>query len=119
MLALVALPTEKTSNSQRNKDFKSSIINKLNNMGVIKKTTDEDKLFRTIKNALSHMHIEIKNNKGQISEILFWDKIKDSNEYHTILKFTPRQLKEFALFVADKHLKRLSNKNNQQNLTKY
>ena len=110
MLALVLLPTEKNSSSSKTKKFRAEITQKIKDMGVILISTSDEKLFRTIKNALSHMHVEIKNANGEIHEILFWDKYPEAKEYHTILKFTTQEIREFALFVANKHLERLSNK---------
>ena len=79
-------------------------------MGVIKTSLNKEKLFRTIKNALSHMYIEPINSNGKIIGILFKDKEdRNATEYHTILEFTTEQLREFTLFVANKHLKRMSN----------
>lgn len=51
MLGLVSLLTERTKAGQRL--FKQECVNKLKNMGVIKNSTDDDKTFRTVKNALS------------------------------------------------------------------
>lgn len=55
MLGLVSLPTERTKPGQSS--FKQECVNKLKNMGVIVSSTDDDKTFRTVKNALSHMNI--------------------------------------------------------------
>lgn len=114
MLALVALPIERSSNSSRNKDFRSAIKEKLRELKVVEKSNDDTKLFRSIKNALSHMHIEIKNSNGKINEVWFWDVDFDKKrphtikQAHTVLRFSISQLKEFAIFVANKHLDRLS-----------
>ena len=109
MLALVSLPTGKTCSEYKGRIFRKCIVNKMMHMNVIVSSTNENKTFRAVKNALSHMNIEIKNVGGKVSEILFLDKHPDSNHYHTILKFNTQQLREFALFVANKHLERLSN----------
>lgn len=53
MLGLVSLPTERTKPGQN--PFKQECVNKLKNMGVIVNSTDDDKTFRTVKNALSHI----------------------------------------------------------------
>ena len=109
MLALVSLPTEETGNTGDDETFKREIIAELNRLGVVEKYTNDDKLFRTVKNALSHMYIEVENKNGEINEIFFCDKKdRDAHHYHTKLKFNTQQLKEFALFVAEKHLERLS-----------
>lgn len=110
MLALVSLPTERTSNTSRCDSFRKAIVEELRRMNVIQKESSEHQTFRAIKNALSHMHIEVKNKHGLISEVIFWDKHPDAAQYHTVLKFSPLQMKEFALFVANKHLERLSAK---------
>ena len=108
MLALVVLPIEKTSES--NKKFQDEITNKLKEMDVVKKSTNEGSLFRAIKNALSHLHIEIKNKNGIIYKIIFRDKKHNKSECHTMLEFDTTQLKEFAVYVANQHLERLSNR---------
>lgn len=51
MLGLVSILRERTKAGQSL--FKQECINKLKNMGVIKNSTDDDKTFRTVKNALS------------------------------------------------------------------
>ena len=84
MLALVALPIEQTSNSYRNEKFRSAITGKLREMEVVEVSNNGTKLFRTIKNALSHMHIEIKNSNGKINEVVFWDVDPNLNRPHTI-----------------------------------
>ena len=108
MLALVVLPVEKTNES--NKNFQDEITNKLKEMNVVKKSTNEDSLFRAIKNALSHLHIEIKNKNGIIYKIIFRDKKHNKAECHTMLEFDTNQLKDFVIFVANQHLERLSNR---------
>lgn len=75
-------------------------------MDVIIKETDEDKTFRTIKNAVSHMHIEPVNHDQKISGVIIRDKRPGAQEFHTELLFSTEQLKEYALFVADLHLQR-------------
>ena len=109
-LALIVLPIESTPNDSSAKKFRAKIVDKLVEMGVIKVNQKEKKLFRAIKNAISHMHIEFHNKDGQIDNIVFWDKIPNSEEYHTVLQFSPQQLKDFALFVAQNHLDRYAHK---------
>ena len=53
LLGLVSLPTERTKPNSTL--FKNECVNKLKSMGVIINSTDDDKTFRTVKNALSHM----------------------------------------------------------------
>ena len=109
LLGLVSLPTERTrSNSTL---FKNECVNKLKIMGVIIKSTDDDKTFRTVKNALSHMNIATQNKDGAVDSIIIRDRQNRNSPVHTELHFTVPQLREFALFVADKHLERLLNKN--------
>lgn len=108
MLGLVSLPTERTKTNQSS--FKQECVNKLKNMGVIVYDTDVDKTFRTVKNALSHMNIAPQNKDGVVDSIIIKDRQDRRSPVHTELQFTVPQLKEFALFVADKHLQRFSNK---------
>lgn len=108
MLGLVSLPTERTNPSQIS--FKQACVDKLKNMGVIVSDTDNNKTFRTVKNALSHMNIAPQNKDGVVDSIIIKDRQDRSSPVHTELQFTVPQLKEFALFVADKHLERHANK---------
>ena len=112
MLGLVSLPTERTKPGQSS--FKQECVNKLKNMGVIVSSTDDDKTFRTVKNALSHMNIAPQNKDGVIDSIIIKDRRDRNSRFHTELHFTVPQLKEFALFVADKHLERYANKNSSK-----
>ena len=105
LLGLVSLPTERTSHNQSL--FKQDCVNKLKNMGVIINYTNDDKTFRTVKNALSHMNIQTQNSDGVVETIIIRDRKDKKAPFHTELRFTVMQLKEFALFVADKHLDRL------------
>ena len=109
MLGLVSLPTERTKPGQN--PFKQECVNKLKNMGVIVNSTDDVKTFRTVKNALSHMNIAPQNKDGVIDSIIIKDRRDRNSQFHTELHFTVQQLKEFALFVADKHLERYTKKN--------
>lgn len=108
MLGLVSLPTERTWPNQSS--FKQECVNKLKNMGVIVNGTDDDKTFRAVKNALSHMNIAPQNKDGVVDSIIIKDRLNRNSPVHTELRFTVPQLKEFALFVADKHLERLTHK---------
>lgn len=108
MLGLVSLPTERTNHGHNS--FKQECVNKLKNMGVIVSSTDDDKTFRTVKNALSHMNIAPQNKDGVIDSIIIKDRRDRRSPFHTELQFTVLQLREFALFVADKHLERYTNK---------
>lgn len=112
MLGLVSLPTERTKPSQIS--FKQECVNKLKKMGVIVSDTDDDKTFRTVKNALSHMNIAPQNKDGVINSIVIKDRRDRKSSVHTALQFTVPQLREFALFVADKHLERYANKNSSK-----
>ena len=105
MMGLISLPTERTD-SQDN-EFKSSCVQKLRQLNVIHRETNDDKTFRAVKNALSHMYIEPINQDAKIELIILRDKVnREANYYHTELIFSAQQLKEFALFVAELHLSR-------------
>ena len=108
LLGLVSLPTERSKYTDIK--FKATCVAKLQSMGVIVSSTDDNKTFRTLKNAISHMYIEPLNDHGEIQSIIFEDRENRDQPAHTKLKFTVTQLKEFALFVADKHLERIANK---------
>ena len=107
LVGLISLPTEMTEDED--KEFKEICVNKLKNMNVIIAFKNNDKLFRAIRNSISHMNIELKNKDSYINTIVFKDR-ECHREYkepiHTKLEFTVPQLKEFALFIADKHLER-------------
>ncbi|MBP0958234.1 MAG: hypothetical protein J5997_12825 [Oscillospiraceae bacterium] len=108
LIGLISYATEHTSPDDV--QFISLYIAKLNELGVIHKSTDDKKTFRTIKNALSHMYIESHSQEREITHICFSDKNPHSKKCHTIIEFKIEQLKEFALFVADEHLKRYEKK---------
>lgn len=75
---------------------------KLNN---INNSNNTDKhLVKCMKNALSHLHIEIASNLGQIAMVKFRDKGKTDLEYHTELEFTVEDLKNYALEIAKAYL---------------
>lgn len=105
LLGLVSLPTERTPRCDSS--FKQECVNKLKNMGVITTSTDDDLTFRSLKNALSHMNVSPQNANGVVNSIRVWDHKAGRFPIHTELCFTVPQLKEFALFVADKHLERM------------
>lgn len=108
MLGLISLPTERTKPNQIS--FKKECVNKLKNMGVIVYNTDDDKTFRTINNALSHMNMAPQNKDGIVDSIIIRDRQNRRSPVHTELQFTVSQFKEVALFVADKHLQRFHDK---------
>ena len=83
-------------------------------MGVIVSDTDDDKTFRTVKNALSHMNVAPQNKDVVINSIVIKDRRDSRSPVHTELQFTVPQLREFALFVADKHLERYTNKSSSK-----
>ncbi|MEF2768361.1 MAG: HEPN family nuclease [Acutalibacteraceae bacterium] len=102
---LICLPIE---NNKNEKAFSEICVDKLRKLDVIEKECTDDKLYKSVRNAVAHMHIDPHNENGYINKIVLQDKNPDKGrEYHTILSFTVPQLKEFALFVADEYLKRL------------
>ena len=112
LLGLISVAVENTDLMDSNETpFMKTCVEKLDEMGVLTKTTDEKKTFRAIKNALSHVHIELGNYEGKINKVTFGDKRdRNAKDYHTILEFTVKQLREYALFIADLHLERCDNK---------
>ena len=112
LLGLVSLPTERTDTTDTS--FQNECVNKLQSMGVIKHSTNDAKTFRTVKNALSHMYIVPQNKAGIVDSIIIRDCQSRNSPVHTELQFTIPQLKEFALFVADKHLDRMQSGNQQK-----
>ncbi len=113
LMGLVSLPTERTKINDIT--FKTLCVNKLKSMGVIMKSTDDNKTFRTVKNAVSHCGVEVINQNGEIDTIVLRDKKGQEGEIHTELHFKVEQLKDFALFVADMHLERIKTKEEKQN----
>ena len=107
MLALVSLPIEKTETGGNSSEFRRKCVEKLSELGVIEENTSPDKIFRAVKNALSHMYIEPVSQNQKITSIKIWDKLPGTERCHTRLNFSVSQLKEFALYVADLHLERL------------
>ncbi len=105
MLALVSLPIENTDTHDAT--FQQACVQKLKAMGVVQiDPRDNGKLFRSVKNALSHMHIEIVNSDQIIDRIYLRDQSRNAIRYHTELCFSVEQLREYALFVAELHIKR-------------
>lgn len=104
LLGLVSLPTERTAREVDT--FQTDCVKKLKDMGVVMKSTSDEQTFRTVKNALSHMYIEPCNEGGNIEQIILKDRRTRTAPVHTELKFSVENLKEFALYVADKHLNR-------------
>lgn len=102
LTGLISLPTEKTGNKKIDQKFQDTCVNKLDKMDVIVYSKDNKKIFRCIKNALSHIRIEIMNENKQIAKIEFKDQWKD--DVHTILLFTVDKLREYALFMADTYI---------------
>ena len=116
MLGLVNLPIEQTGNNDGDEAFKSACVQKLDKMGVvIKKNINKDKVFRSPKNAVSHLHICPTSMGDSIEKIILSDMLEKNAQPHTQLEFTVDQLREFAQFVADKHLERLDGAHNKQN----
>lgn len=103
LLGLTVLPIEKRKKDSKLEKKCNEKLKELNAIDFTDK--DEKKLYHSFKNAISHMHIEIVNKEDKISEIILRDKNPSSNSnFHTELKFTYSQLKEFAIFIADSYL---------------
>lgn len=110
MLGLVNLPTVRTGKSKN--EFQTKCIQKMHDMGVLTddvENIDHDKTFRAVRNAVSHLHICPTSMGDSIEKIILSDMKGENEPPHTQLEFTVDQLREFALFVADKHLERLGN----------
>lgn len=107
LLGLISLPTVNTGSDES--VFIQEYIEKLSNLKAINRQSEEGKTFRSLKNALSHMYIEPRNEDGKINKIIFKDKIPGRDCFHTELEFTVESLREFALFVADKYLTKFDN----------
>lgn len=105
LIGLISLPTEMTI--PNDKEFKSKCVKKLKDLSVIKYYSDDKKLFRALKNAISHMNITVINEHRTIKSIIIKDRNNAYSPYHTELEFPVEKLKEFALFVADLHLGRI------------
>ncbi len=106
LMGLICLPVEETD--KKDHIFVPNCVQKLKEMYVLGKNNNDDwQIFRSLKNAMSHMHVEVKSCEGCIRHIGLWDKYPKASENHTELLFTIEQLREYALYVADEHLKRL------------
>lgn len=115
MLGLVNLPIEQTGNTNGDKGFKNACVQKLEEMNVIKEKADKSRLFRSPRNAVSHLHICPTSTGDSIEKIILSDMVEKNAQPHTQLEFTVEQLREFALFVADKHLERLDMTSKKRN----
>lgn len=104
LAGLVMLPTERMQNKD---EYINCCVDKLKELDCIKtdQTNEKNKIFRTLKNSISHMNIEIVNDGGFISKIIFSDRDNRHNPFHTVLEFSIEKLKKYALFMADEYLK--------------
>ena len=88
-------------------------VQKLEDMkDVIIRSDSENvkKLFRSLRNALAHINILVDNENGNIKYVYLRDKLPNAPKFHTELKFSVEQLREFALYLSDKHLERHRNR---------
>lgn len=108
LFGLISVATEATESNET--DFIDACVRKLYEMNVVQKAVNDEKTFRALKNALSHIHIEPNNANNEIKHVIFGDKYsRKEADFHTELKFTVEQLRAYALFVADLHLARRNN----------
>lgn len=113
MLGLVSLPIEKASDNKKEterfrKRFQYQFRKRLINLATIEESKNKFKTFKAIKNALSHMNIELGSDENKISRVIFMDinPKKTEEGVHTKITFEVDKLREFALFVADLHLQK-------------
>lgn len=98
LFGLIVIPTE--NNYKGYKRYEKYCIEQLRKYAHIYKETDDYKLVKCMKNALSHLHIEIATEDEIISEIKFCDRFPDANEYHTEIIFEISDLQKYALHIA-------------------
>ncbi len=61
-------------------------------------------LIKKVRNGISHQHIECVDKKGKWTGVTIRDfNTRNGNKQELEIKWTPKQLKEFALFVADSY----------------
>lgn len=112
LLGLMVFPIESTK-SNKNCELKVNCVKKLIKMEVIKKpklvtNLDYYKIFKSMRNAVSHGHIETSGTNDYIEGIKFSDfDCNNLDEPHTCLEFNVEQLKEYALYVATQYLELL------------
>lgn len=121
LYGLIVIPTEKRYPSGKYRDYKKACINHINKYASCVKPNNNnnsnnssEQLIKCMKNALSHLHIEIASDLGQIAMVKFGDKGKTDLKYHTELEFTVENLKKYALDIAKSYLEIILGQNPQQ-----
>lgn len=111
LYGLIVIPTEKRYSAEKFRKYQKFCIAQINQYAKsiklhnINNSNNTDKqLVKCMKNALSHLHIEIASDLGQIAMVKFRDKGKTDLEYHTELEFTVENLKNYALEIANAYL---------------
>ena len=75
MLGLVNLPTERAKNAENSGDFQDACAQKLEERNVIKKKADRGRLFRSPRNAVSHLYICPTSIGDSIEKIILSDNV--------------------------------------------
>lgn len=90
---LICLPIE---NNKNEKAFSEICVDKLRKLDVIEKECTDDKLYKSVRNAVAHMHIDPCNENGYINKIVLRDKnrVKAENitPYYLLLCHSLRSL---------------------------
>ena len=103
LFGLIVIPTEvdyRKLNANYKEDFVNFCTKKLDQYSKVPKRKSKRQLARCMKNALSHLYIDTVPKDGKISAVIFKDKRKEDTEFHTEIKFTVNDLKQFALDMA-------------------
>lgn len=98
LFGLIVIPTE--NHYKGYKKYERYCIEQLRKYSHIFKETDDYKLVKCMKNALSHLNIEIATEEGIISGIKFRDRYPDAKNYHTEIIFEISDLQRYALDIA-------------------
>ena len=70
-------------------------------------------LIKKVRNAVSHQHIKCVGNDGKWESVTFRDvNFFNQNNIELEVTWTTKELKKFALFVADSYLKEIEKANN-------
>ena len=75
MLGLVNLPTERAKNAENSGDFQDACAQKREERNVIKKKADRGRLFRSPRNAVSHLYICPTSIGDSIEKIILSDNV--------------------------------------------
>lgn len=114
-LALICLPIERSNEDYQNKTVVydklfASLYEKLVQLNVniteTQKNTPPKQMLKCLRNGIAHVKMTAVNETGKISGVTIIGGTKYQDiVYNCTFEFTKKQLKEFALYMADEYLK--------------